>query len=987
MTAFASLRWIVGGWVLLVLLASGAGAAAAGLAGQRQDAAAAAPPANETERLAAAARAAAAGRRHADAEAAYRALLELTRRTAGERSIEAAAVLQSLAGAVEAQRRYTHAEALRREAQTIIEAHYALLRAAGRFADVRGDAERRGIDLYSEMLGLNLVRQGRGGEADQQWSRIRSQRSGDRDTSDWQPPEIGGMGSLPAIDTELASRVPAEGRLPTPAERERIHELRSRWRAALAGGDVATARSRYRDRLSLQEATLGPRHPETLDTMRSFAADLIRHERYGEAEPLARETLERHRAAPGGQAMTAAAAELLARSLMGLARWSEAQPLLEAALAAFDRAGRSADDATEVALALAATHYEQDHLGEAAQFYRRAAQGYERIFGPLHPETLTVRQFLAFVLFRDRRFGESVAEYRATCAGRIERARAFGRGELAGTDGSRSADAAECARRYARALREQARSDRAAEEALRAEAFRAAQTFVQSAAGDSLARAGARIAAGGAGAGEIAEQFERRLAERDALNQSESSEAGRAAARARLDGEIAILAHRLATRHPLYWDLRSPEPLDIVQLQARSGPDRVLLRDDELLVLFLVPPGQAHGIVFAVSRDRVAWADIPLNGDELTARVRTLRSQIDPQAYGVVPPAGGAGPGGTAPFDRQIAYELYRALLGDPAIQFMIAGPATLLIVPSGPLTSLPPALLVTAPPEGGTAGDSGQEALRRTPWLLRSNAVALLPAVSSLRTLRQLLPERAPPTDPLLAFTDPDFGGGIDAFLRPPGPMRSYFRSGVPLGDALRNLRRLGGTRREGEALARALRARPNSVLTGADASEAELLARNADGRLARVRVLDFATHGLIAGDALGLVEPGLALAVGPTPEESLLTASEAARLTINAEWVLLSACNTASPAATEAQGLSGLARAFFHAGARSLLVSHWRVDDAVAAWLIPRILTEQRRNPQMTRAEALRSASLAVLDNDEADAAHPYYWAPFTLLGEAGH
>jgi len=126
--------------------------------------------------------------------------------------------------------------------------------------------------------------------------------------------------------------------------------------------------------------------------------------------------------------------------------------------------------------------------------------------------------------------------------------------------------------------------------------------------------------------------------------------------------------------------------------------------------------------------------------------------------------------------------------------------------------------------------------------------------------------------------------------------------------------------------------------------------------------------------------------LAAGNAPDDELLVASEAATLKLNADWVLLSACNTASPDAPEAQGLSGLTRAFFYAGARSLLVSHWEVRDDVPPILIPAMLHAERSDPHLSRAQALRQASLAILDDPRLNAAHPFSWAPFTLIGEAG-
>ena len=167
--------------------------------------------------------------------------------------------------------------------------------------------------------------------------------------------------------------------------------------------------------------------------------------------------------------------------------------------------------------------------------------------------------------------------------------------------------------------------------------------------------------------------------------------------------------------------------------------------------------------------------------------------------------------------------------------------------------------------------------------------------------------------------------------------------------------------------------------------------MSRNADGRLAKVRVLEFATHAAFTDEFPGLPEPALVLAAGPGAEDELLLASEATSLRLNAEWVLLSACDTASPDSPEERGLSGLSRAFFFAGARSLLVSHWHVYDAVTSKLIPAVISAERDDPGLSRAQALRKASLAILDNPAFDkpgftAATPAAWAPFVLVGEPG-
>jgi CHAT domain-containing protein len=151
--------------------------------------------------------------------------------------------------------------------------------------------------------------------------------------------------------------------------------------------------------------------------------------------------------------------------------------------------------------------------------------------------------------------------------------------------------------------------------------------------------------------------------------------------------------------------------------------------------------------------------------------------------------------------------------------------------------------------------------------------------------------------------------------------------------------------------------------------------------------QVVAFSTHGLVSGELKGLAEPALVLTPpdkGTKHDDGLLTASEVAQLKLDADWVILSACNTAAGDKPGATGLSGLAKAFFYAGARALLVSHWPVQSAAATALTTNMFQAIKDNPLIGRAEALRQSMMEMAANPKT--AHPFFWAPFVVVGEGG-
>jgi CHAT domain-containing protein len=214
----------------------------------------------------------------------------------------------------------------------------------------------------------------------------------------------------------------------------------------------------------------------------------------------------------------------------------------------------------------------------------------------------------------------------------------------------------------------------------------------------------------------------------------------------------------------------------------------------------------------------------------------------------------------------------------------------------------------------------------------------------------------------------------------------RTHLAAEVPLEAAPQGTRRASWADRF--AVAADLKVGGDDVLLGSRATEAAVKDLSTSGRLANYRVVHFATHGMLAGDLSGVSEPGLLMTPPEQQTEAddgYLSASEVAELKLDADWVILSACNTAAGGSEKAEALSGLARAFFYAGARALLVSHWAVDSAATVRLTTTAMNAMSREKGMGRAQAMRNSMLGMIDDKGKPAlGHPTYWAPFVVVGE---
>jgi CHAT domain-containing protein len=347
-------------------------------------------------------------------------------------------------------------------------------------------------------------------------------------------------------------------------------------------------------------------------------------------------------------------------------------------------------------------------------------------------------------------------------------------------------------------------------------------------------------------------------------------------------------------------------------------------------------------------------------------------------------------------FHRQIAYRLYQELIAP--LEPLFSNSKVLFIATSGALQSLPLSVLVTAQPQGGDANDVD---LAGTHWLIDKYALVTLPAVSSLQTLRCFSTApgerhpgcppsqdetRQPSTPRSLEFVGigaPVLTGEEDTVVRGAEDYSHYFHGDLADVESLRRLPALPGTESELRSIGSMFPNGQAFLLLGRDATVTNV---KADSRVGDARILDFATHALVAEDTVGPGEPGLVLTpprVASAEDDGLLTASDIAQLRLSAEFVVLSACNTAQrDGKLGAEGLAGLARAFFYAGVRALLVSHWSISDQATPELMKGVFSAMNENPRAGRAVALQQAIEHMKSGTRF--IEPRYWAPFVVVGD---
>lgn len=425
---------------------------------------------------------------------------------------------------------------------------------------------------------------------------------------------------------------------------------------------------------------------------------------------------------------------------------------------------------------------------------------------------------------------------------------------------------------------------------------------------------------------------------------------------------------------------------------------RASSRPGEAVVSFYL--AQDNSFVWVVPKEGpVHFAATPMGAAEIEQKVNRLRRALEPQAetLGDIPAS-----------DLALAHELYRTLLQPVEPGWKPA--KSLFVVSNGALGLLPLALLPTAPATVNANAAPLFDGYKSVPWLARTHAVTQLPSTAALKTLRGL-PAGSASRAPLIGFGDPFFNAEQAAEAASEAPQRIASADPVAVRGAklkrrnapqtegvnsaeLGQLPRLPDTADELRSVADAMRADlSKSVYLGKAANETFVKQAKLDG----YKVVAFATHGLIPGELNGLTQPALALTapqIADVDGDGLLTMDEILGLKLDADWVVLSACNTGSGAGAGAEAASGLGRAFFYAGTRALLLTNWSVHSASARDLVTDLFRRQAADPKLSRAEALRQAMIALLDGPgyQEDGktlfsyGHPIFWAPYSLMGDGG-
>ncbi len=437
----------------------------------------------------------------------------------------------------------------------------------------------------------------------------------------------------------------------------------------------------------------------------------------------------------------------------------------------------------------------------------------------------------------------------------------------------------------------------------------------------------------------------------------------------RLRRQRSDLSTQISNEIKIVEDFSSIKSVELDELRG-------IIRKDEAVVL-LHPTGN---VVHAMLVDRhdatVSWT-AQLSDNEIERRLINIRAGID---LNRLRGAFSAEPQARVNFPFSDVHQLYQKIFGP--VHSRLKAVKRLVIIADGKLQALPFAVLTTSKPshEPVNVNDFRNADIN---WLIEQNALAFLPSVRALVAQRKNVDLKGARFS-FLGVGNPVLkGGGSNS--RNADAATIFGRNGLADVGALSDLEPLPETEAELRTIAGTLNAKEGDLLLGARANETNVKAH----RLGDYRIIAFATHGLLASNGIhGSGEPGLVLTPPDNPtdqDDGLLTLSEIMQLNLNADLVILSACDTASSdGRPRAGGLSGLARGFFAAGARSIMVTHWSIPSLPAVDITTTMVAARSANPSLDWASALQRAQVALIKNSgPAHFSHPANWGAFMIVG----
>ena len=407
--------------------------------------------------------------------------------------------------------------------------------------------------------------------------------------------------------------------------------------------------------------------------------------------------------------------------------------------------------------------------------------------------------------------------------------------------------------------------------------------------------------------------------------------------------------------------------------EAASLPE---LKEGEAYLKVMLLANRGYGLLITNREVRPYAIELTrAKARELAARLREPFSEVSSGLLGQ--------------WDIPLAYQLYKTLFGP--VEAQLAGVRRLIYQPDPTMVGVPIGALVTDAASlqvmvqnVETARLNKAEAsYKGVNWLATRLDTSVSVSTAAFWNTRRSRPSRA--QKPFLGFADPLIAKGAEAFASVVAPAWSVKIAGgadfcADYRAQLMALPQLPEAATEVQFVARAVGA-PESVISGADFTDDRIKNGGGfEGRLDQYRVLYFATHGLLP-QANGCFQPSLVTSQGGSDSDSLLDASEIPGLQLDADLVVLSACDTGAGLDDGGGGaaLGGLVSTFTYAGARNLLVSNWEVDSAATEILMSAVF----KSKAATQGEALAEAERSFIERDD-DYSHPYYWAAFSIVGD---